>query len=549
MKENQFSDKKSLRLVTGNSADWQELAKDCVCFANSRGGDIFIGIENNEKLPPFDQIVDPDLPFKIKKRISENTVNVGLNPAIVTAENGGQFIRLTVLQSASTIASTSDGKYYYRSADSCIPLLPDELSRLFTDKPSFIWETKPTRIPKSNIDPDKFATFLHDIRASRRVSAYVRQKSDDELLEHYHFTAGEVLTNLGLLWIGRRNDRSNLLYAPAIQFFKYDERGQKVNRLLWDDYSLNPKELIEAVWTQIPDWKEGVEVPDGMFRRFIPNYDEVVIRELMANALVHRPYTQRGDIFINLYPERLEVVNPGLFPIGITPHNYLHKNARRNEKLAQVFYDLHLMDKEGSGIDKLYETLLTQGKRIPDAKQGDDFVQITIHRHIAKPDILAFIKRADEAWQLIQKERICLGLIAQHGSLSSLEFARLLDLPDQPNSIRHWLGRLPELGVLQSRGRTRGTQYFVNPEFIKNTNFKVTTTLKNIEDHRLEELIYKDISEYPNSGFGSIYERIGKEINLHKVRRILRKMTLAGTLAASGEKKYRTYSIEQKNVK
>ena len=42
MKENQFSDKKSLRLVTGNSADWQELAKDCVCFANSRGGDIFM---------------------------------------------------------------------------------------------------------------------------------------------------------------------------------------------------------------------------------------------------------------------------------------------------------------------------------------------------------------------------------------------------------------------------------------------------------------------------------------------------------------------------
>jgi len=319
--------------------------------------------------------------------------------------------------------------------------------------------------------------------------------------------------------------------------------------LLWDDHSLNPKELIEAVWTQIPDWKEGVEVPDGMFRRFIPNYDEVVIRELMANALVHRPYTQRGDVYLNLYPERLEVVNPGLFPIGITPRNYLHKNARRNEKLAQVFYDLHLMDKEGSGIDKLYETLLSQGKRIPEALQGDDYVQITIYRHILKPDLLTFLKRADEECQLLQKERICLGLIAQHGSLSSLEFSRRLDLPDQPNAIRHWLGRLMDLGLVQSRGKTRGVQYFVNPEFIKNTNFKTTTNLKNIEEHRLEELIYKDISEYPDSRFSEIHERIGTEINIFKVKRLLKSMVEKESLAITGIRRGAKYHLKQKSVK
>lgn len=35
-----------------------------------------------------------------------------------------------------------------------------------------------------------------------------------------------------------------------------------------------------------------------------------MVRELLVNALVHRPYTQQGDIYLNLYPERLEVVNP-----------------------------------------------------------------------------------------------------------------------------------------------------------------------------------------------------------------------------------------------
>ena len=82
-----------------------------------------------------------------------------------------------------------------------------------------------------------------------------------------------------------------------------------------------------------------------MFPNQIPNYREKVIRELLANALVHRPYTQRGDIFINLYTDRLEVHNPGLLPLGVTPRNILHASFARNDKLAIVFRDLKLMEK------------------------------------------------------------------------------------------------------------------------------------------------------------------------------------------------------------
>lgn len=156
MKENQFKENKSISIVRGKSANWKELAKDCVCFANSRGGIINIGIEDNSLLPPEGQKIEEDLPFVIKKKISENTVNVGINASIKKAENDAEFIELEILFSASTVASTSDGKYYFRSDDNCMPVLPDELSRLFTDKPSFIWETKKSEVPRSEIDEDKF---------------------------------------------------------------------------------------------------------------------------------------------------------------------------------------------------------------------------------------------------------------------------------------------------------------------------------------------------------------------------------------------------------
>lgn len=53
--EGQLLDRKSLRVLTGKSPNWSELAKDCVAFANAVGGRLQIGIENHEELPPPEQ--------------------------------------------------------------------------------------------------------------------------------------------------------------------------------------------------------------------------------------------------------------------------------------------------------------------------------------------------------------------------------------------------------------------------------------------------------------------------------------------------------------
>jgi ATP-dependent DNA helicase RecG len=316
---------------------------------------------------------------------------------------------------------------------------------------------------------------------------------------------------------------------------KFDERDQKVNKLLWEDHSLNPKELIEAIWTQIPDWKEGIDVADGMFRKFVPNYEEEVIRELMANALVHRPYTTRGDIFINLYHDRLEVANPGLFPIGVTPANVLHKNVRRNPYLAQVFYDLHLMDKEGSGVDKMYQVLLSNAKHVPIPFQGDDYVKFTIQKRIAKAEIITLINRANEMHALNSKELISLGLIAQHNAIAAIEFSKELNLPDTPNVVSHWIGRLIEWGLVIAKGKTKGTEYMVDPDFLKKANFKGKTNLKRIENHRLVELIYQDVKIYQPTALGDIRTRIAPELSYDKIRKMIYKMIDKGVIIKMGQ--------------
>jgi len=234
-----------LKLFAGKNPDWKSLAKDCVCFANAQGGIIAIGIENNEELPPKNQKISEGLVETIRKRINELTINVGIVVSKENEQNGGEWIKVNVFPSQSTIASTTDGQYYMRISDQCKPVLPDELSRLFTDKPAFIWETKVVqKITIDQSDKAKLNHFLSDINNSKRVSSFVKQKSSEELLSHYQMLDGKYLTNLGILWVGKREHRANLLYAPIVQFIKFDQGGNKIKKEVWDNFSLNPKELI-----------------------------------------------------------------------------------------------------------------------------------------------------------------------------------------------------------------------------------------------------------------------------------------------------------------
>jgi ATP-dependent DNA helicase RecG len=540
--EGQLLDQKSLRAVTGKTADWSELAKDCVAFANATGGRLLLGIEDGQDAPPDDQRIPADLPDILRRKLAERTVNVAVLPNICTAPNGGQYIDLSIPR-ALAVASTTDGRYFLRVADQSKPVLGDDVMRLATERSALPWETQTTlHILRADLDPAKFSKLMHALRASDRVKPSVKEKSDEELLDHYQLAHGPNLTHLGVLCLGRQTQRAQLSSSPVIQFIKYDELGQKVNKLVWDDHSLNPMELIEAVWQEVPDFRERYELPDGLYRQNVPAFDEVVVRELLVNALVHRPYTQRGDIFLNLHPDRLEVVNPGPLPLGVTPRNVLHTTVRRNEHLARLFHDLKLMEREGSGFDKIFEVLLSQGRPAPELIEQHDRVQVTVRRRILKPEVIDFIAKADQTYQLTQRERITLSLLAQHDSLTARELATALELPTV-DALQPWLKRLLDWKLVQSAGRTQATRYFVEPALLRSLDFVGGTTLKRIEPHRLLALIVEDVGRYPNTKIGDIHERIGMEIPRSRVRRSVEQLVKEGKLLQEGVRSGTRYRL------
>lgn len=535
-------DRKSLKTVVGKTADFGELAKDCVAFANVRGGHLHIGIEDGQVFPPADQRVPQGLQDKVRRRINELTINVALAAEVCTADNGGEYIDLRIFPSASTIASTTDGSYYYRDDDQSRPLLPDELSRLLTDKPSFCWETKVSmNYHYSNADQTKTKTLCVSLRESDRVSDFVKEKSDVELLEYYNLIDEQGrLTNLGVLWIGNRMQRSKLLYSPVVQYIKYDDEGKKLSKMVWDDYELNPEELMSKIWESVPEWKESNEVSDGLWRKSIPCYDEKVVREVLCNALMHRPYTTRGDIFINMYPDRMEVVNPGLFPIGVTPKNILQKTIKRNEHLARLCFALHLMEGEGSGYDLMYETLLTAGKAVPIPTEGEDSVHVVIKRKILHNETAKLCEYIENSFEgIFQKNKIAIGLILAYGKMSLSELQRDLQLKT-PDRLYEYVQALVDNGLLVTQGRGRGVKYSISPIVINNSKSNIKTTLKTIEPYRLRALIKEDLKYHPKSLWSDVAERL-PDVNKEELQRMIRQMAKSGEINADEGRKFRRY--------
>lgn len=142
MSEGQESDLKSIRfLERQNGPDWNELSKDCVAFANTDDGAIIIGIEDGETDPPQGQTVPSEWPEEAQARIRDRTSGVSLSVHIgESPKTGGQYLKIQIARSV-TPASTTQGKYYVRVGERCMPLQGADIYRLMNKRTGEPWET------------------------------------------------------------------------------------------------------------------------------------------------------------------------------------------------------------------------------------------------------------------------------------------------------------------------------------------------------------------------------------------------------------------------
>ena len=109
------------------------------------------------------------------------------------------------------------------------------------------------------------------------------------------------------------------------------------------------------------------------------------VREIVTNAICHRDYTSPAETQIKIFDDRLVVYNPGALPFGMTverltdPH---HNSIPRNRLLAMLLYDAGIIERYGSGIQRILDDCQNNGFPPPQVTEVEHGFQVILSKDI-----------------------------------------------------------------------------------------------------------------------------------------------------------------------
>jgi len=175
---------------------------------------------------------------------------------------------------------------------------------------------------------------------------------------------------------------------------------------------------------------------------------------------------------------------------------------------------------------------------------GEDSVSVTVERKIVSREASRIYDYLGYAYPEIihhQKAMIAFGLILQEEIIGAEALSKKLQLRES-DRLRSFVDILCNKNIVLTRGRGKGTKYFINPDLISNSKANIRTTLKTIEPYRLKELIKQDLKYHPKSLVSEMSQRL-PDVAIDELQKHVRKMAIEGELAYEGGRKYRRYSL------
>lgn len=131
-------------------------------------------------------------------------------------------------------------------------------------------------------------------------------------------------------------------------------------------------------------------------------YPEAAIRELIANAIIHRDYMVTGTYTqVNIFSNRIEITNPGTLPPSITIENLKDSQYSRNEKIASILKDLDYLEEYGRGIDIVYALMNEWGLMEPIFKNSSNSFKAVLLGEF----FTSLNSRQIRIWQYIQDNK------------------------------------------------------------------------------------------------------------------------------------------------
>jgi len=392
MEESHFVDVKSKEINPSS------LTKDISAFANSSGGELYIGIEEQSngdlKWKGFDGVEDANAHLQVCE---------GLFPLgqffdyefLDFEEAPGLVLKITIKKTQEVKEATNDKPYIRRGAQK-LPADSDEARRrLELDKGVRSFEDRTVQVePNIITNSEIIIKFLINVIPSAEPESWLEKQW---LIRDGNPTVAGLLLFADL-------PQPVIPTRCGVKIYRYETSDKEGDR---DQLSFDPITIEGNLYNQIykavektTELVQDIKIlgPEGFEE---VNYPERTLHEVITNAAIHRDYSLKTDVKIRIFDNRVEVESPGRLPGHITEENILEEQFSRNSSIVRIINKFpNPPNKDvGEGLNTAFEAMRELRLKDPEIEETENSVIVRIkHETLASPEeaVIEYLRNHDE---------------------------------------------------------------------------------------------------------------------------------------------------------
>ncbi len=472
----------------------RDLAESVVCFANSEGGVLVIGVA--DKAPDRATALPGINPDKWSLTGLVSNIYSRTSPSITVQSQAfqvdGQTVYALGVNQGSDVYSTTEGVYKFRLHDRCMPLEGEQLRGLRTVRQGLDWSSLPADAEWSD---------LSRAALERGANLFARIGRDEiarmALTDVPAFGRSTHLATPD----GRPSRAAVLLYGSPETLDRIPEWGVNLQtrnspgsdgRILMrrSDTTLPLVLLIDRLIDTISTLARTHIIRLGAEQVELVDYPEDALREIFSNAFAHRDWEAAGLVEVIHSPDELVVTSPGGLLPTLRPDRLIHDAAfPRNAMLANHMAELRIAEMSGLGFDRIFREIAKLGKEPPVLEDGPRFRVILPGG--AGDEAFARFLRSHIPANLWEDVDVLMVLTALRHTRSVNASGLSPRLQRNPSDVQRVMSRLGNEGLVHpTRGTARRTfpNYTLTPESVAAMRTAITYRTSTV-DHDDQKLI------------------------------------------------------------
>ena len=243
---------------------------------------------------------------------------------------------------------------------------------------------------------------------------------------------------------------------PVIQcgVFKGTDRAYFVDRR---EFEGSVQEQVDAAFQYVLEKINlGMKI-QGIFRQDVYELPPDSVRELIANAVVHRSYLEQGNIQVAIFEDRLEVTSPGMLLNNVSIEKMIEGYSKpRNPAIARAFAYMKIIEKWGTGIPRMIRECREYGLPEPKLIDFEGDFRVNMYR---KAEIEYGVKgkttqthqtTQNDTMKLSEDDKAILAIVHDKPTMTQKEYA--LELGWTVDRVKYYLRKMKTQKIIKRVG-------------------------------------------------------------------------------------------------